>query len=133
MRHPVKAALSCADCREWWYDANGVPVMRGPPDNRRILPRPKGTNPPCRSCPKIPLGVEAHWSNAVELDEYGRRLWQFLRECRAVGEFPRDPFVRRAALAAFEAESQARREIETNERQKELGQQLLTLAVRGKG
>lgn len=91
--YPRIAALSCRDCVVNWYDADGKPVERG----GKLLPRPAGSRPPCRTCPKIPPGTDPRPENAVELSEEHRDTVRYYEECRAVGHFPDDPIVRWAA------------------------------------
>lgn len=52
---------------------------------------------PCDVCPKIPEGKPKERRYAVELSVKNRRAWQHWRECRAIGQFPDDPVVRRNA------------------------------------
>jgi hypothetical protein len=64
----------------------GLPVLR-----------PKGVATPCLSCPKIPEGIPKTRDNAIELSERNWLAYQHYLECRAVGQFPKDPIVRRNA------------------------------------
>lgn len=91
--HPEVAAVSCADCKTWMYDDSwekqtrfGLPVLR-----------PEGAKTPCWSCPKIPKGEPARPSSAVELSAKNVRAYIHYGECKAVGQFPDDPIVRRNA------------------------------------
>lgn len=52
---------------------------------------------PCHKCPKIPRGEKPCPANAVELSERSwQAYWHYL-ECKAVGQWPDDPIVRRNA------------------------------------
>jgi hypothetical protein len=87
------AGRSCSDCKAYLYDDRGEVMTRG----GKPCPRPANAPTPCKTCPKIPPGAEPRPENAVELDEAGLDCWRFYKECKAVGEFPRDPLVRAAA------------------------------------
>jgi hypothetical protein len=103
--HPQVASVSCEDCQVLWYDENWQPVTRG----GQHRSRPAGTRPPCRTCPKIPPGVEPKPENAVEVTEQVRRCYDHFKECRAVRDFPHDPLVRRHAMLFEEIEQAAER------------------------
>lgn len=92
--HPEYAARPCEDCAKWMYQEDGSRKMfRGLP-----MLRPQGVPTPCWKCPKIPADapVKAR-SEAVEMSEQSRAVWLHYSECRAVGQFPDDPIVRRHA------------------------------------
>jgi len=90
--HP-EWARTCEDCAKWIYDDDGKQVQRaGLP-----VVRPPGVPTPCHKCPKIPDGAEPVRSNAGELDDRGFQAYRHYLECRAVGQFPDDPIVRRNA------------------------------------
>lgn len=64
--------------------------------------RPPRTVPNCAGCPKIPRDAEGALSAprsglAVELTDKNVQAYQHYLECRAVGQFPDDPVVRRNA------------------------------------
>ncbi len=113
--HPQIAARSCGDCRTHLYDDTpqrmGLPVIRG----GRHVERAKGQPTPCRWCPKIAMGDDPKPENATELSERnGRALVHYL-ECRAVGRFPGDAWVRRnaAVIRAVMDEAADLRQTET--------------------
>ncbi len=57
----------------------------------------KGQKTPCIWCPKIPAGDPHSPSSAIELTEENFLAYLHYQECKAVGEFPSDPIVRRNA------------------------------------
>ncbi len=59
--------------------------------------RPDGQPTPCHKCPKIPNDVAPRPWNAVELTVKNLRAIRFHEQCKAVGEFPDDPIVKRNA------------------------------------
>ena len=65
---------------------------------RRGLPVVRTGPTPCGTCPKIPSfePVKAR-AYAVELSPQNAQAYQHYLECKAVGEFPPDPIVRRCA------------------------------------
>lgn len=79
------------------YDDRWHPIRAQPGD--RHLPRPPGSRPPCGRCPKIPPGAEPRPESAAEAGPELRRAYEHYRECLAVGDFPRDPWVRECAAA----------------------------------
>lgn len=58
---------------------------------------------PCETCPKIPRGAFPSPYSAVELDHRGWEAWNHYRECKAVGEFPKDDTVRKVAAVIDDA------------------------------
>lgn len=104
LRHPLFAALSCGDCKKWLYDDDGRPTMR----NNYPLPsvpmaRPEGKPTPCYKCPKFGGDVspsERTPENGATrtLSEKNSQVVRHYLECRAVGQFPDDPLVRRHAM-----------------------------------
>lgn len=102
LAHPEVAARPCAECCEFWYQADGKVPMKpaNSKDPAHRLKRPPGSTPPCGSCPKIPPGDVPMPHRAAELTEQNRQCWQHFRECRAVNwQVPdaADPLVRRHA------------------------------------
>jgi len=92
------------------YDEITGRPYENPPRSGRLVVRPQGTAPPCRisgvGCPK---GTP---ENARGLNAANQAAWRFDRECRAVGQFPDDPLVRRNAALIRQVED----EIERRER-----------------
>lgn len=85
---------SCADCLKFAYDESGK-VSR-----RAGLPvlRPPGTPTPCDKCPKIPADAPTRSrEHAIELSDRNIQAYGHYLECRAIGQFPDDPIVRRNA------------------------------------
>jgi hypothetical protein len=84
------------------YDeATGRPY-ENPPRSGRLVVRPQGTHPPCRiagvGCPR---GTP---ESPLELSTANQVAWRHDRECRATGQFPDDPLVRRNAAIIREVE-----------------------------
>jgi hypothetical protein len=77
---------------------------------RRELPvlRLPNQRPPCHWCPKIPKGTPPRPENAVELSPKNMAAYLHYLECRAVGQFPADPIVRRNAAAIRHVEDVAK-------------------------
>lgn len=98
--HPALAERPCKLCRAYLY-RDGINGQFGPPVRYKgtgeRVPRPRGTRPPCETCPKIPAGEEPHPDNGVEVTDQTVATYLFHLECKAVGEFPADPIVRRNA------------------------------------
>lgn len=98
--HPEVAARDCKHCQKWLYDEKTGKVVE-----RHGIPieRPKGTHPPCRLHIGCPKGSP---ENSRALTSQNRRAYHHYLECRAVGQFPDDPIVRRnAALIRHVEES----------------------------
>jgi hypothetical protein len=116
--HPDVAARSCGDCRRFQYlDEPGK--FAAAPMRRQGLPvlRPKGTLTPCSWCDKQPADVPPHErtpDTAVELSPKNWRAYQHYLECKAVGQFPDDPIVRRNAALFAQAEKVADRVAQLN-------------------
>jgi hypothetical protein len=73
----------------------------------KMIPRAKGARTPCSYCPKIPQGRPLEPASAVELSPHNAQAYQHYLECRAVGQFPDDPIVRRNAVVIRKAEDLA--------------------------
>jgi hypothetical protein len=93
---PHVAFRSCTDCQTYVYDETTGQPCDYPPHSGHPVPRPPGSLPACRldgvGCPKgtpeAPRG----------LTPANQAAWLFDAECRAIGQFPDDPLVRRNAL-----------------------------------
>ena len=96
--HPEVAYRDCPDCEAFVYDEKtGERLERqGQP-----VPRPKGTRAPCRlrinGCPK---GTP---ESPKSLTEANWLAYEHYSQCRAVGQFPDDPIVRRNAAIIRQA------------------------------
>lgn len=102
---PHLAARDCGDCQLHVYDeTTGRRAQHG----GRPVPRPAGTEPPCRlphvGCPK---GTP---ENPNTLSPDNQRAYRFLQECRAIGAFPDDPIVRHHAVLLQRVEQSTARE-----------------------
>lgn len=94
--HPEVAGRSCEDCRLYLYRPDGTRVTRA---NGKIqCRRPPGQPTPCEDCPKIPKDAPERSSKyAADLDERTWKIYVHYLECKAVGSFPADGWVRRHA------------------------------------
>jgi hypothetical protein len=95
---PDVAARSCSDCVRYWYFDKGPGqfgdrVMRG----GKPLPRPATSPARCDWCPKIAPGDAPKPENAQELSQKNLQSYVHYLECKAVGDFPDDPLVKRNA------------------------------------
>ncbi len=103
------AGRSCEDCRTFVYD---LETGQRKKDRKgawlRRPPAPPGVlTTPCHQCPKVPTDApEKHWRHAQDLNPRSLRILQHYRECKAVGQFPDDPLVRRHAALIRELEDQ---------------------------
>lgn len=98
---------TCADCQTWRYNPETwqrIERPRGTP-----VPMPAGGMPPCRRCPKIPKGAEPRPAKAIELTEQSWAIYAHYQRCKAVGRFPRDPWVERHAGLIRMVEDQVER------------------------
>ena len=93
---PQVASRDCRHCQQFAYDeATGQPC-RNRAREGELVPRPAGNLPPCRiegvGCPK---GTPDQQNS---LNERNRQAYRHYLECRATGNFPDDPIVRRNAV-----------------------------------
>ena len=110
MLHPAIAGRSCEDCQKYLYydkgpcdfgdrvERGGIPISRG-----------KHVKTPCEWCPKIPPAEAPKPENAIELSVENNQAWAHYRECKAVGDFPKDGIVRQNAGIIADAENAADR------------------------
>lgn len=68
---------TCENCQAFIHDANWRRVRRGGVDQ----PRPKGVPTPCRTCPKIPKGLDPVPANAVVLSPRNQRAYWYYLQC----------------------------------------------------
>ena len=121
---------NCEHCLKYLYDEEtGRPTLGrdGKPEERAMYDV-NGTSicpPPCRTEKGCPKGTPEH---PKSLNPINRQCYQHYRECRAVGEFPKDPVVKRNAAIIREAEDDFKR-YQQNKRHHELIQ-LLTIGAR---
>jgi hypothetical protein len=87
------------------YDEASGKAVEHPPHSGRLVPRPAGALPPCRiaglGCPK---GTP---ENPLSLSDVNSEAYRHYRECRATGNFPDDPIVRRNAALIRAQEDEA--------------------------
>ena len=118
--HPEVATRDCSHCQIYLYDekTGEVKERRGKP-----IKRPPGTAP-CRTNTGCPKGTPENNTTLT-----GKNLLALLHyeECKAVGQFPDDPIVRRnAAILRRIDEEVVQRE---RQQQNELMVQLMTVRV----
>lgn len=105
LSHPQVAFRDCTLCQKYVYDEATGRAVQHPPHSGRPVPRPPNAPPPCRiaglGCPK---GTP---EDPLILSEINRAAWQHYRECRATGNFPDDPIVRRNAAIIRAVEDQS--------------------------
>lgn len=103
--HPEVAYRSCADCRRYEYEESGKlkMIIEATPEGDIEKPkeRPPGAKVPCEGHAGCPKG---HWSNPKGFTPAASQAYEFFCECRATGDFPRDPVVRQIASAIDSAE-----------------------------
>lgn len=100
--HPKVATRDCGHCLDFVYNENtGKPRVDR---EGNLFPRPRGTNPPCRICPKGPTPF-----STKALNPSNERAYFHYLECKAVGIFPDDSTVRRTALLIGMIEEQSNR------------------------
>ena len=92
MLHPQVAVRDCNHCKAWQYDEEtGEVTKRG----GQPVKRPDPSKTPCRlrgiGCPK---GTP---ENPKSLYPKNQHAYQHYLECRAVGQFPDDPLVKKHA------------------------------------
>jgi len=104
---PEIAKLDCNECFKFLYD-----IETGKPEQWRGKParRPRSVPPPCKKCPK--QGPDKH----ATLTLANMECVQHYLECKAIGQFPDDPLVRRHAAILQMVE----REVAKYDRQQEL-------------
>lgn len=99
-RAPHIATRSCDDCARFLYDEDTGEVRRRPARFGLPVRRSPGVPTPCYKCPKVPADSPILSREfAVDLSEQNWQALAFYAECRAVGQFPDDPIVRRWAAA----------------------------------
>ena len=106
---PPKYGRDCLDCRRNNYDETTGKVKMSRVSGY-TLPMLRIGSPPCHECGKT-VGLEPRdrvWANATEPGPRAYRAFRFWLECRAVGEWPRDPIVRRFASACAMVEEAVR-------------------------
>ncbi len=87
--YPATSRLSCKDCQEWWVDplTGDYVLLEG-----EKQPRSGGLL--CQTQDGCPAGNP---TRQRRLSDKNRRAYQHYLECRATGNFPDDPWVRKNA------------------------------------
>jgi len=122
---PRVAFRNCEHCQMYVYDERSGRPWQNPPGSGRLILRPPEALPPCR-LPGIGC-AKGTPDNPTELSVANQAAWRFDRECRATGNYPDDPIVRRNAALIRQVEEEFERREWT-----EFRQQMLTL-LRGTG
>jgi hypothetical protein len=91
LRHPIFDKRKCSDCKKWWYDDETGKVKK---KNGRELLRPLDTVLLCQTHDGCPKGTP---EKIKSLYPKNRLAFKHYQECKAVGQFPDDPIVRRNA------------------------------------
>lgn len=106
LRHPAIALRDCEQCQKFLFDertGRRVTDKRGNP-----VPRPKRTLAPCRYAKGIcPKGTP---EKQRSLSARNLLAYQHYLECKATGDFPSDPIVRRDAAIIRRVEDEAHEE-----------------------
>ena len=101
MLYPKIASRKCEDCQKYVYDDETGEVQRmANGDPQRRYP---GIETPCRYGQGCPKGTP---EDSREITEQNYRCWVYLRECRAVHQWPNDSVVRRNAAVLEWTEQQ---------------------------
>lgn len=100
---PQFTKRTCEGCKAWWYDDDTGKVST---KNGKPLKRPEGTVLLCQTVEGCPVGTP---ENPKRLSAKNRRAWNHYQECKAVGQFPDDPIVRRNAMVIEKAIRTAQR------------------------
>lgn len=93
---PGVATRDCGHCLTTLYDRHDRPWLDAEGKER---PRPPGTRPNCKACPKGPTPF------VKGLSERNTLVYLHYLECKAVGDFPDDPIVKRNARIISEVET----------------------------
>jgi len=90
MQHPDIAQRDCEECRQFVFDerTNKKQYYHG-----NAVRRPPGSVPSCHfnRCPK------GHYDSPNSLRHHNYLAYVHYLECKAIGQFPNDPVVRRNA------------------------------------
>ena len=110
--HPEILGRSCEVCEKTVFDDQPDRLTARPVIDRATslpLVRPAGSPLPCRICPRTAQAEDRIRANAISMSEKNWQAWQHYKECKAVGEFPNDPIVRRNAAIIREVEDHCER------------------------
>lgn len=107
MVHPALALRDCEHCLQFRYDLEGkVELAR---KDGQPLRRDGSTPPACQTKEGCPKGTAEQQRT---LSPKNLEAWHHYRECRAVGAFPDDPWVRKNARIILDVEEGVRQERE---------------------
>lgn len=92
--HPLVAWRDCEHCLKYRYDEK-----TGKPETQRrseeLIPRDEAFPALCRTAKGCPKGTP---EQSKALTEQNLQAYEHHMECKAVGQFPDDPIVRRNAM-----------------------------------
>lgn len=103
-RHPEVATRDCRLCQKWIFDEEtGLRTL-----DRDGKPEPRffACPPPCQTDRGCPKGTP---EKSRSLNKRNEQCYQHYCECRAVGQFPDEPVVRRNAAIIREVEDRVDR------------------------
>lgn len=106
LQHPEIAAIDCGHCQEYFYDFDPKSKQFGKPRRKHngtddLRKRDWSCPAPCRTPLGCPNGTPEQPKRLTATNEQAYRHYL---ECRAVGQFPDDPIVRRNAAIIRDAE-----------------------------
>ncbi len=102
MLHPEVAYRDCQHCLKYQYDKDTGELVKD--RFGRLEERWEACPPPCQTEDGCPKGTP---ENSKALLPQMEECVQFYRECKAVGDFPKDDWVRMAALEISQIEKEA--------------------------
>lgn len=115
LRYPELSQRSCDFCLKFCFDEDTGLVMLG--RDKQPLPRHFGCPPACKTQKGCPKGTP---EKPLTLLPENQRAYEHYQECRAVGQFPDDPTVRRNAAIIRRVEDEYERWREDQFRQQVL-------------
>lgn len=102
------ASRSCTDCQKYWYQSNGLVLIRNSTGEKEL--RPEFALPSCRTEFGCPKGTP---ENQKSLNVSNEWAWRHFRQCEVLGQFPDDDIVRyntRVIRQAIQKAEQIRKE-----------------------
>lgn len=106
LQHPMLDARDCSHCREFFYDDDPQSPHYGFPRKKHngtdeLRKRDWSCPPSCETPRGCPVG---HHEKPCRLTPENRQAYEHYLECKAIGDFPDDPIVRRNAAIIARAE-----------------------------